>query len=105
MNGLGLSIDLGLEQVLHVVAAIFPIIAYVPCSLCWPAPARPLLQGHFAKQLSPLQGPAQARQSMRALVATMQIILHLHSCFLYSLRLRQWPRWCYPMRTGQQSAP
>ena len=53
-----MSTELGLEQVLHVVAAILLVTAYVPHGLCWPAPARLLLQGHFGEQLSPLQGPA-----------------------------------------------
>ena len=33
-EGLGLSMELGLEQGLHVVAAIIPVIAYVPHG--WP---------------------------------------------------------------------
>ena len=105
IEGLGLSMELGLEQCLHVVAAIIPITAYVPRGLCWPAPARPLLQGHFGKQLSPLPGPARARQLMRVFVATTQIILLLNSCCHYSWRWRLWPRQCSPLCTGQQSAP
>ena len=95
VEGLGSSTELGLEQVLDVVAAIIPITAYVPRGLCWPAPTRPLQRGHFGKQLSPLPGPAPARQSMQALVATMQIIFHLHFCFLYFLKWRQWRRQWY----------
>ena len=64
VGGPGSSTELGLEQVLHVVAAIIPKIAHVPRDLCWPAPARPLQQGHFDEQLSPLPGPARARQFM-----------------------------------------
>ena len=39
----GSSTEHGLEQVLHVVAAIIPITAHVPRDICWPAPAK-LLQ-------------------------------------------------------------
>ena len=75
VEGPGSSMEHRLEQGLHVVAAIIPIIAYVPRDLCWPAPARPLQLGHFDEQLSPLPGPARACQSVRALVATTQKVL------------------------------
>ena len=64
VEGPGSSTELGLEQVLHIVAAIILITAYVPRGLCCPAPARPLQQGHFDEQLSPLPDLAQPRQSM-----------------------------------------
>ena len=91
VEGTGSSTEHGLEQVLHVVAAIIPITAHVPHDLCWPAPARLLQQGHFDGQLYPLPGPTRAHQSVQALVATMQKVLHLKSCCLCFLKWRQWP--------------
>ena len=64
VEGPGSPTEHGLEQGLHVVAAIIPMTAYVPRDSCWPAPARLLQRGHFDKQLSPLPGPARACQFM-----------------------------------------
>ena len=77
-GGPGSSTKLQLGWDLDVTIAIILIIAYVPPNLCWPAPARLLLPGHFDMQLSPLPSLAPALQSVRVLAAVMQIITQLN---------------------------